>query len=81
MIDTQAKLERLEGTSSRNSSWSSMVLADGKIYVPNQSGDVFVFGGPARLRFHGVTRMLPGTAPQELAMSGRYNLTLRQFAI
>ena len=28
-----------------------------------ESGDVFVFGGPARLRYHGVTRILPGTAP------------------
>jgi outer membrane protein assembly factor BamB len=34
--------ERLKGAGSRNSSWSSMLLADGKIYVPNQSGDVFV---------------------------------------
>jgi outer membrane protein assembly factor BamB len=33
--------ERLKGSGSRNSSWSSLVLADGKIYVPNQSGDVF----------------------------------------
>jgi outer membrane protein assembly factor BamB len=34
--------ERLRGTGSRNSSWSSMLLADGRIYVLNQSGDVFV---------------------------------------
>src|SRR5207253_1824938 len=34
--------ERLQGPNSRNSSWSSMILADGKIYLPNQSGDVFV---------------------------------------
>lgn len=26
----------------RGSSWSSMLLADRKIYVPNQGGDVFV---------------------------------------
>ena len=39
--------ERLTGTGSRNSSWSSMLLADGKIFVPNQSGDVFVLrAGP-----------------------------------
>src|SRR5262245_45575657 len=31
-----------------------------------ESGDVFVFGGPARLRYHGVSRILPGTAPAEL---------------
>ena len=44
-----------------------------------ESGDAFVFGGPARLRYHGVSRIIPGTAPSELEMSGRFNLTLRQF--
>jgi outer membrane protein assembly factor BamB len=33
--------ERLQGPTSRNSSWSSMLLAGDTIYVPNQSGDVF----------------------------------------
>lgn len=32
----------LKGQGAKSSSWSSMLLADGKIYVPNQSGDVFV---------------------------------------
>src|SRR5579864_4349650 len=45
------------------------------------SGDAFVFGGPARLRFHGVTKILPGTAPAELGLSGRFNLTFRQYEI
>jgi DNA alkylation damage repair protein AlkB len=44
-----------------------------------ESGDVFVFGGPARLRFHGVSRVIPDTAPPELALSGRLNLTFRQY--
>jgi alkylated DNA repair protein (DNA oxidative demethylase) len=44
-----------------------------------ESGDAFVFGGPARLRYHGVTRTVPGTAPPELALSGRFNLTFRQY--
>ena len=43
------------------------------------SGDAFVFGGPARLRYHGVSRIVPATAPPELGVSGRFNLTLRQF--
>ncbi|HEY0456807.1 MAG TPA: PQQ-binding-like beta-propeller repeat protein [Verrucomicrobiae bacterium] len=34
--------ERLKGPGARGSSWSSILLADGKLYVPNQSGDVFV---------------------------------------
>ena len=34
--------ERLKGSGARGSSWSSMLLADGKIFVPNQAGDVFV---------------------------------------
>jgi DNA alkylation damage repair protein AlkB len=46
-----------------------------------ESGDVFVFGGPARLRYHGVSRTLPGTAPEPLALAGRFNLTFRQFDV
>ena len=34
--------ERLKGSGSRSSSWSSMTLAGDRIYVPNQGGDVFV---------------------------------------
>jgi alkylated DNA repair protein (DNA oxidative demethylase) len=44
-----------------------------------ESGDVFLFGGPARLRYHGVTRIIPGTAPAELGITGRFNLTLRKY--
>jgi alkylated DNA repair protein (DNA oxidative demethylase) len=44
-----------------------------------ESGDAFVFGGPARLRYHGVSRILPGTAPAGLRLEGRFNLTFRQF--
>jgi alkylated DNA repair protein (DNA oxidative demethylase) len=46
-----------------------------------ESGDAFVFGGPARLRYHGVSRIAPQTAPAELAISGRFNLTFRQYDI
>jgi len=46
-----------------------------------ESGDGFVFGGPSRLRYHGVSRIVPGTAPPELGMSGRFNLTLRQYDV
>ena len=45
------------------------------------SGDAFVFGGPARLRYHGVSRIIPGTAPPELGLTGRFNLTFRQYDI
>ena len=33
-----------------------------------ESGDAFVFGGPSRLRYHGVSRILPGTAPPSLGV-------------
>jgi DNA oxidative demethylase len=46
-----------------------------------ESGDAFVFGGPARLRYHGVSRILPGTAPREFELEGRFNLTFRQFDV
>jgi alkylated DNA repair dioxygenase AlkB len=44
-----------------------------------ESGDVFVFGGESRLRYHGVTRILPGTAPRHLGFEGRLNLTFRRY--
>jgi DNA alkylation damage repair protein AlkB len=44
-----------------------------------ESGDAFVFGGPARLRYHGVSRIVPATAPPELGLSGRFNMTFRQY--
>lgn len=44
-----------------------------------ESGDAFVFGGPARLRYHGVSRILPGTAPEPLGIDGRFNITFRQY--
>lgn len=43
------------------------------------SGDAFVFGGEARLRYHGVARILPATAPLGLPFEGRLNLTFREF--
>ena len=45
------------------------------------SGDAFVFGGEARLRYHGLSRILPGTAPPELGLTGRFNLTFRQYDV
>jgi DNA oxidative demethylase len=41
------------------------------------SGDVVVLGGDARLAFHGVDRIYPGTSSL-LAEGGRINLTLRR---
>ncbi len=46
-----------------------------------ESGDAFVFGGPARLRYHGVSRIVPGSAPPQLEMTGRFNLTFRQYDV
>jgi alkylated DNA repair protein (DNA oxidative demethylase) len=40
-----------------------------------QSGDVMVFGGPARLLFHGVRPVKAGSDP--LFGPFRYNLTFR----
>jgi alkylated DNA repair protein (DNA oxidative demethylase) len=45
-----------------------------------RSGDAVVMGGPSRLRFHGVTKIVPGTAPAGTG-PGRFNLTFRQFEL
>jgi outer membrane protein assembly factor BamB len=34
--------KRLEPAGDKGESWSSILLADGKLYIPNKSGDVFV---------------------------------------
>jgi DNA oxidative demethylase len=44
------------------------------------SGDALVLGGDARLAFHGVDRVLPGTSAL-LPEGGRINLTLRRVTV
>lgn len=41
------------------------------------SGDAMILGGPARLAFHGVDRIIPGSSTL-LAAGGRINLTMRR---
>jgi DNA oxidative demethylase len=44
-----------------------------------QSGDALILGGPSRLAFHGVDRIIAGTSTL-LTSGGRINLTLRRVA-
>ncbi|HEY2578107.1 MAG TPA: alpha-ketoglutarate-dependent dioxygenase AlkB [Streptosporangiaceae bacterium] len=47
--------------------------------VPLESGDLFVFGGPSRLAYHGVPKTMPGTGPGGIGLAtGRLNITLRE---
>jgi alkylated DNA repair protein (DNA oxidative demethylase) len=47
--------------------------------VELESGDLFVFGGPSRLAYHGVPRTLPGTGDPTIGLTaGRLNITLRE---
>ncbi|MEV5437483.1 alpha-ketoglutarate-dependent dioxygenase AlkB [Streptomyces sp. NPDC052682] len=59
---------RFGTTQTRTRPWTDIEL---------RSGDLFVFGGPSRLAYHGVPRVHPGTAPAELGLTGRLNITLR----
>ena len=52
--------------------------ADRPLRVPLQHGDVVVWGGPARLRFHGVGPLVDGTHP--LLGRKRINLTFRNYS-
>ncbi|HEX4508130.1 MAG TPA: DNA oxidative demethylase AlkB [Alphaproteobacteria bacterium] len=52
--------------------------ADRPLRVPLVHGDVVVWGGPARLRFHGVAPLADGSHP--LLGRRRINLTLRNFS-
>ena len=42
-----------------------------------RSGDAIVFGGPARLIYHGIDRLIAGSSDL-LPQGGRLNLTLRK---
>ncbi len=61
---------RFGNTESRNRPWTDVEL---------ESGDLFVFGGPSRLAYHGVTKTLPGTGEPGIGLdTGRLNITLRE---
>ncbi|MFE7194605.1 alpha-ketoglutarate-dependent dioxygenase AlkB family protein [Kitasatospora sp. NPDC057541] len=60
---------RLGNTETRTRPWTDLEL---------RSGDLLVFGGPARFAYHGVTKTLPGTADPALGLTGRLNVTVRQ---
>ena len=45
-----------------------------------KSGDVVVLGGEARLAYHGIDRIVPGTADL-IGEPGRFNLTMRRVTL
>ncbi|HEY0496652.1 MAG TPA: alpha-ketoglutarate-dependent dioxygenase AlkB [Kutzneria sp.] len=60
---------RFGNTESRNRPWTDVEL---------RGGDLFVFGGPSRFAYHGVTKTRPGTGdPATGLTAGRLNITLR----
>ncbi|HEY3506800.1 MAG TPA: alpha-ketoglutarate-dependent dioxygenase AlkB [Actinocatenispora sp.] len=62
-------LFRFGNTESRSRPYADVELA---------SGDLFVFGGPSRLAYHGVPRIRPGTGDPRTGLGpGRVNITLR----
>jgi len=63
-------LFRFGNSVGRGRPWTDLTL---------ESGDVVVFGGPARLAYHGVPRLLVGTQDRTVGdLPGRLNVTVRQ---
>ncbi|WP_443077319.1 alpha-ketoglutarate-dependent dioxygenase AlkB family protein [Streptomyces sp. SP17BM10] len=60
---------RLGNAETRTRPWTDLEL---------RSGDLLVFGGPARFAYHGVVRTLAGTADPALGLVGRLNITVRE---
>jgi alkylated DNA repair protein (DNA oxidative demethylase) len=61
---------RFGNTENRGRPWRDIVL---------ESGDLFVFGGPARFAFHGVPKTLPAPGYGDIGLrNGRLNITLRE---
>lgn len=62
-------LFRFGNTTGRGRPWTDVEL---------RSGDLVVFGGESRLAYHGVPKILPGTADPGIGLAaGRLNITLR----
>ncbi|MGW1681141.1 alpha-ketoglutarate-dependent dioxygenase AlkB family protein [Saccharopolyspora sp. NPDC002376] len=61
-------LFRFGNTKNRNKPYKDITLS---------SGDLFVFGGPTRLAYHGVLRTTPAKTPETGMKKGRLNITLR----
>lgn len=57
-----------------------MQRSDPKETIILKSGDVLVMGAEHRLAYHGIKKILPGTAPLALGFkqAGRINITVRQ---
>ena len=61
---------RFGSPAGRGRPWSDVVLA---------SGDLFVFGGPSRLAYHGVPKLIPESSDPEIGIEqGRFNITIRE---
>lgn len=61
---------RLGNTTNRGRPWTDVLL---------DSGDLLVFGGPARLAYHGVPKILAGTGHDDIGLAeGRLNITVRE---
>jgi alkylated DNA repair protein (DNA oxidative demethylase) len=61
---------RFGSPAGRGRPWSDVVLA---------SGDLFVFGGPSRLAYHGVPKLIPDSSDPEIGIGpGRFNVTIRE---
>ncbi|MDO5668392.1 MAG: alpha-ketoglutarate-dependent dioxygenase AlkB [Corynebacterium sp.] len=66
-------LFRIGHTEGRTRPWDDVTL---------MSGDLMVFGGPARRAYHGVPVVRPGTAPEGCGLrEGRLNITFRQVEV
>lgn len=56
--------------------WAGQSRTGAKQRLPLNHGDVLVWGGPSRLNYHGIDKLVDGTHP--LTQQTRVNLTLRK---
>ncbi|MAD54647.1 DNA oxidative demethylase AlkB [Idiomarina sp. UBA3162] len=56
--------------------WAGQTRTGSKQRIPLNHGDVLVWGGPSRLNYHGIDKLVEGTHP--LTQQTRVNLTLRK---
>jgi len=62
--------ERVRGKAARQQSWSSMILAGDRIYIPNQSAETLVLAASPKFKIIAINPLDGALTNSSLAVSG-----------
>ena len=61
--------ERVRGSGSKQESWSSMIIAGDRIYIPNQSGETIILQATPKFKLIGINELDGALTNSSLAAS------------